>query len=121
YGYHVGSVDYILKPFHPDLLRSKVEAFAMMHRYYNEKYDLLERMVASRTQEILETNEKLRKSQERFEKMFVSSPCLMAIRRLKDLTSLDVNETWLQFTGYSKEEVIGRNDDFFCISSEGSA
>lgn len=82
----------------------------------NEQYDILEKMVAERTEELIAANNKLRKSQERFEKLFVSTPCLVAIRRLSDRVYIDVNENWLQFTGYDKDDLIGQTCDLFVES-----
>ncbi|CAN7658871.1 response regulator [Paenibacillus sp. LjRoot153] len=67
---------------------------------------LLENWVEERTSELVDAHEKLINSQEHFKKMFILSPSLMAIRRLPDLTYLDVNESWKQHTGYG-DEVIG--------------
>ncbi|MFC5451842.1 ATP-binding protein [Paenibacillus aestuarii] len=136
-GYHVGSIDYLFKPVHPDLLRMKVDAFVKLHRYHQEIRNqrellqlrtleleetncrleraeaqlkeqnlLLEQWVEERTSELVDAHEKLMKSQEHFKKLFVSSPCPMAIRRLSDLSYLEINESWKQCTGYG-EEVIG--------------
>lgn len=84
-----------------------------------EKSNFLEKMVHERTLEIVETNHKLRKSQERFEKLFVSSPCLLAIRSLPDLNYVDVNESWTRLTGYGKEEIVGRQGSIeFIVTDE---
>ncbi|MBS4210858.1 PAS domain S-box protein [Neobacillus rhizophilus] len=101
-----------------------------------QQYELLEKLVEERTNELVIANEKLRKeievrmqfeeelrkeievrkqfaedlrlSQEHFYKIFQSSPCLIEIRSMTDSRYLDVNESWLKFTGYSLVEVIGR-------------
>jgi PAS domain S-box-containing protein len=79
----------------------------------------MEQMVEERTLELIKANEKLQKeiderkriadhlfrSQERFRKIFDSSPCLMAITSQKDLTFMEVNASWLNVTGYSYEEL----------------
>jgi signal transduction histidine kinase len=49
--------------------------------------------------------------------MFTSSPCLISIRRLKDLKYIDVNETWKSFTGFG-DEVIGMVGDLLKISAD---
>jgi two-component system, sporulation sensor kinase E len=72
-----------------------------------QKTSLLENMVRERTRELLSANERLKKSQERFIKIFRSSPCLMAIRRVEDKKYIDVNESWLALSGYEYDEVIG--------------
>lgn len=83
-----------------------------MEKERSEKFEILENMVMERTRELQEMNIKLQKSREHFAKMFISSPGLMAIRRLRDFVYIDVNESWLQFTGYSYEEVVGKAGDF---------
>ena len=52
--------------------------------------------------------EALRRSEERFYKVFNHSPVLMSIRTVKDLQYLEVNESWQTHTGYSRSEIIGR-------------
>lgn len=71
---------------------------------------LLEQWVEERTSELVDAHEKLIKSQEHFKKMFMLSPSLMAIRRLPDLTYLEINESWKQYTGYG-DEIIGTTLD----------
>ncbi|KAB7705952.1 PAS domain S-box protein [Bacillus aerolatus] len=85
-----------------------------------QQYNLLEKLVEERTQELLTANEKLRKevderkkiaedlrlSREHFYKIFESSPCLIEIRSLKDGKYIDVNASWLKSIGYDYEEVM---------------
>ncbi|MBE9181379.1 MASE1 domain-containing protein [Oculatella sp. LEGE 06141] len=47
-------------------------------------------------------------SQEKFSKAFCSSPDSITISTLADGRYLDVNETFLQTTGYERDQVIGR-------------
>lgn len=42
-------------------------------------------------------------------RMFFMSPSLMAVSRLKDHVLLDVNHRFIRFTGYYREEIIGRS------------
>ena len=51
----------------------------------------------------------LRASEEKFFKAFHSSPLLVAIRSIKDGRFLDVNDAYIHLTGYSREELIGRD------------
>jgi PAS domain S-box-containing protein len=53
------------------------------------------------------TEQKLKESEEKFSKAFHSSPTLMAITRMDDGFFIDVNETYTQTLGYSREELIG--------------
>ncbi|MEH7355818.1 PAS domain S-box protein [Neobacillus drentensis] len=85
-----------------------------------QQFNHMENMVKDRTLELILANQQLqieieeRKkitdylsvSQERFRKIFESSPCLMAIISLKDKTYLDVNTSWINFTGYSYHELF---------------
>ncbi|WHY77868.1 response regulator [Neobacillus sp. WH10] len=85
-----------------------------------QQFNHMENMVKDRTLELILANQQLqieieeRKkitdylsvSQERFRKIFESSPCLMAIISLKDKTYLDVNTSWINFTDYSYHELF---------------
>ena len=50
-------------------------------------------------------------SEEKFEKCFRSSPDWVVISTLKDGLYMDVNEAFLQTTGYRHEEVVGRSSE----------
>ncbi len=50
----------------------------------------------------------LRSSEEKFSKVFRSSPDWIAITTLSDGRFIDVNDAFLRITGYEREEVIGR-------------
>ncbi|MDM5326245.1 PAS domain S-box protein [Neobacillus sp. CF12] len=85
-----------------------------------QRFHNLEHIVQERTLELTKANLKLQKeveerkrmadtlfrSQERFRKIFESSPCLMAILSQKDLTFMEVNTSWTNFIGYSCDELI---------------
>jgi PAS domain S-box-containing protein len=51
----------------------------------------------------------LRESEEKFQKAFSASLAGMTITRLSDSKYVEVNEGFIQLTGYSKEELIGRS------------
>lgn len=57
----------------------------------------------------LEAEEALRRSEERFSKAFRSSPDAICLGRLEDGVLIDVNEGFLELSGYTREEVIGRS------------
>ena len=42
-------------------------------------------------------------------RIFLMSPSLMAINKFEDHVFLDVNHRFIRFTGYSREEIVGRS------------
>jgi PAS domain S-box-containing protein len=54
--------------------------------------------------------EELGKSEEKFYKAFLSSPDMMIITSIKDGKFLEVNDSYVNITGYSREELIGRTE-----------
>jgi PAS domain S-box-containing protein len=54
------------------------------------------------------TEAALRRSEERFTKIFAYSPAGIALSRRVDGCYLEVNETYARLTGYSRDELIGR-------------
>ncbi len=52
--------------------------------------------------------ESLRRSEEKFSKIFRSSPDWIAISALEDGRLIEVNDAFLKITGYSRNEVIGK-------------
>ncbi len=53
--------------------------------------------------------EALRLSEERFYKAFHLNPATMSIARVSDGSYIDVNRRWSEATGYTADEVIGKN------------
>jgi PAS domain S-box-containing protein len=75
----------------------------------------LRRQVAARTRELnnelaehLKTEEALRRSEQKFAIAFKASPSLMALSTPEDGRYLEVNGAFVDITGYSREEAIGR-------------
>jgi PAS domain S-box-containing protein len=60
--------------------------------------------ITDRTRE----QEKLKESDDRFSKAFHSSPVALSISRINDGTFIDVNQSFLNTYGYSREELIGQ-------------
>lgn len=85
----------------------------------NQQFNILKKMVEERTLDLLSTNQKLEEeieerkkvaddlfvSHEQFRKIFEASPCLMAIRSINDGRFIDVNKTWMDYTGYVYDEI----------------
>lgn len=52
--------------------------------------------------------EELKASQERFAKVFQTSPAAVVIARAKDGQIVDVNKAWTELFGWTREEAVGR-------------
>ncbi|RBW70929.1 PAS domain S-box protein [Bacillus taeanensis] len=100
----------------------------------NQQVNDLERLVKERTAELILANEKLKKeieerkkmsdflalSEERFRKIFESSPNLLAIRSKVDGKYFDVNSTWENEIGYSVDELNGHSNELLYYAADSS-
>lgn len=66
------------------------------------------RGVARDVTELVKTEEALRESEEKFSKAFHASPACMAITTLEDGRYIEINESFTNMMGYSRENIIGR-------------
>src|SRR5579862_2839764 len=72
------------------------------------RLETLDGMVRERTQALENSNAELRRSEERFAKAFRASPIPFVIQTPRENRFVDVNDAFLEMTGYSREELIGR-------------
>ena len=56
-----------------------------------------------------QAEEALKQSEDKFSKAFANSPEVFIISTVKDGRFIEVNESFTRFTGYTREEVIGKN------------
>jgi PAS domain-containing protein len=82
------------------LAHALTEKWRLTQQSRNRMEDL-DRLVNERTRE-------LRISEERFSKAFECSPLPMTIQTLRDLRFLDVNNSFLQLSGYAREEMLNQ-------------
>ena len=70
-------------------------------------------MLAAAEVERKKAGEELSKSEEKFYKAFLSSPDMIIITSITDGKYIEVNESFADITGYSREELIGHTVDEF--------
>ena len=90
-GYSLGGVDYIFKPFAPDVLKSKVSAFVQMYKQRRE---------AQRQSELL-------KAERDFVTAVLDTVAGVVIVLDSEYRIVRVNRSWEEMTGYSFDEVKG--------------
>ncbi len=81
------------------------------------RMDQLERMVAARTRELQAANDALQLSEERFARAFRSNPVPLLLSDAMTGRCVDVNDSFLALTGFSREELLGHAPDalrLFC-------
>jgi len=79
------------------------------HAIFDDRGMLVEYQCNGRdVTEIRETGDRLRESEEKFSKIFKQAPLLITLSELDNGRFLDVNEKFLQISGFTRDEVIGR-------------
>jgi response regulator RpfG family c-di-GMP phosphodiesterase len=130
-GYSVGAVDYLFKPFAPEVLRSKVSVFVDLFKANRELAQHAERLLESNLQ-LEETNQKVaglnreisRQSAElKAERDFVSTildtvGCLVAVLTADGKIVL-FNRACEELTAHEFEEVKGCSFWETCLADEG--
>ncbi|WP_315787982.1 hybrid sensor histidine kinase/response regulator [Fischerella sp. JS2] len=94
----VGGVDYITKPFQLEEVLARIENHLMIRQLQKQLQAQNERL----QQEIRDRT----KAEEKFAKVFRSSPNPIAIATVAEACFIDVNPSFLKMSGYSPEEVI---------------
>lgn len=108
------SITVLERPVAPKLLVEVMQAVLQMrHRQYQVRTLLhqLEQQNTSLAQEVAERQQieaALRRSEAKFAQAFNASPLVITITKLADGHLLEVNESFVQITGYTRAEVLGR-------------
>jgi len=81
----------------------------LLARQVRAHIEELDGLVQSRTHNLQEANEALRHSEERFSRAFRSNPVPLALQGAAEQRFVDANESFLQLTGFKREEVLGQS------------
>ena len=92
-------------PYH---LQAIFDATIMVLMVFPLVYSFSLRPLISHIEEQRRAEEALRQSEERFERAFRSNPAALSITLVADERFFDINESFLNLYGYTREEVIGR-------------
>jgi PAS domain S-box-containing protein len=84
-------------------------AFNQMAGQLEQSFTELEKGKEELEQNVEERTSALRESEEKFSKAFSASPYPILISRRNDQQVVEVNESYLHYTGYSQEEILGQN------------
>ncbi|MDB9516545.1 response regulator [Roseofilum reptotaenium CS-1145] len=105
--FEVGGCDYITKPFQIEEVLVRIK--------HQLRIQTLEKQLLDQNHQLqyeIEQQEKtqkaLQESEEKFSKAFLLSPYPMAIAAYPDGEFIDLNQAFLDITGYSKAETIGK-------------
>ena len=102
-----GNLDYKVGTNNRDEIGQLSRAFDRMTRDLKAtttSIDNLNKEIAERKR----IEEALRQSEEKFSKTFHSSPDIITIATIRDGQFIEVNDSFTQATGYTREEVVGR-------------
>ncbi len=102
-GYDLGAVDYLIKPFEPHILQSKVKVFCDLYRQRRQ----LEAHQLELEAKIRERVAQLGESEERFRMLATHAP--VGIYQIDtEGNCLFVNRRWCEIAGIPAEETIGK-------------
>ncbi len=119
-GFKAGGVDCITEPFEPEEVLARVGT----HLRLRELTDHLEQEVRERTEELAMANQKLqqeigereraeasqRESEAKFYKAFHFNPVAMVISDSATPRVMEVNDAFVEMTGYSRDEAVGHTE-----------
>jgi two-component system cell cycle sensor histidine kinase/response regulator CckA len=80
----------------------------LLARQVRAHIEELDDLVRARTQSLQAANDALQCSEERFAKAFHSNPVPLVLSEVARGTYVDVNESFLELTGFKRDEVVGK-------------
>jgi len=105
--FELGAADYITKPFQAQEVLARIQhqlKIRQLQRQLEEQNTRLQQEIQDRTI----AARALALSETKFATAFRSTPHAIAITRLEDGCHIDVNDSFLEFSGYERHEIIGR-------------
>lgn len=109
-GLKLGGSDYLGKPFNQEELVARVKTHLNLKIYQDQVSEQNFKL----QEEILKYEKyksELQLSDEKYRKAFQLNPNPAIIAKLKDQTYIEVNNAFLNFFGYTKEELIGKSSE----------
>ncbi|HZH02501.1 MAG TPA: response regulator, partial [Myxococcaceae bacterium] len=108
-GYTAGAVEYLVKPYNPDMLRAKVKVFVDLYltsaRLRQREALLRERERAEEEAHRTDLYSKLRAGEEQFRRIMESNLMGMLFTDFEG-RALDANDAFLRTVGYSQDELL---------------
>lgn len=112
-GYSVGAIDYMIKPFNPQILRTKIEGFVSMY-VSNKKLQLQTELLHQKTRELEKMNKELLRTAYKLSKTEAQAR-IVRETSIDTMITFDRNGTILmanpaleRMFGYREEEVAGK-------------
>ena len=112
-GYSVGAIDYIFKPFEPDVLKSKIESFSLI--YQNQKgLEAQATLLLEKTHDLEKTNQELiditlqLRRTEALARIVRDTSMDTMITYNESFNILTINPAVKKMFGYDESELIGR-------------
>ena len=121
-GYSLGAVDYLTKPFVPEVLRSKVIAFVELHKKTEEvkrQTKLLQQVIQELeigNQEITNLNSELQNERDFISTVFDTADSIILVFDAEQKI-VRANRAFERILGYSHDEVLGRTLASFFVSA----
>lgn len=106
--FEVGGCDYITKPFQIEEVLVRIKHQLRIRTLEQQLLDQ-NRQLQYEIEQQEKTQKALQESEEKFSKAFLLSPYPMAIAEYPHGAFIDLNQAFIDITGYSKAETLGKN------------